>query len=187
MNPSNQYVLSYTPTLIYSAPPAGVQNTVTIQNNGAFPVYVGGSNVTQTNGLVLPVGGRPVKLLNQVTALYGVCTVSQGNLINTVGTTTTATNIITPSNAKSTVTTTAGYGATLLPGTVFGIGNTVNSSNLEYATVASSVLTGATAITAPLLFPHVGGEGIYAATTQLAQVQVTIGLGTPYGVQTQVA
>jgi hypothetical protein len=167
--------LTFTPTVIFV--PTPLQSTVArIYNEGRTLVYIGGAGVSQYNGLPLPPGGKPLEIVNPPGNLYALSVGTLGAIMNTVGSSTQLTNVISPNNATSTVTTSAAVAATLTPGTIFAIGNTANSYNLEFATVATSVST--TAITAALNYPHLSSsaEGIYPVAATYGQVRVTSGV-----------
>lgn len=163
--------LTYTPTWIFS-PTTGLSNTVRIYNEGSNLVYIGGASVTQSTGIPVYPGNRPVEFANASASLYAVSAVTLGPVMNTVGASTAFTNVINVGAAS--VTTTAAQTNTLTPGTIFGIGNITTKSNLEFATVATSVST--TVVTATVAFPHLAGEGIYPVTPTYGQIRVTAGV-----------
>jgi hypothetical protein len=163
--------LTYTPTWLFT-PTTGVINTVRIYNEGSNTIYVGGKSVTQNTGIPVPPGNKPLEWANATSALYAVSAVNVGAVMNTVGGSLLLTNVI--SVGASSVTTTAAVTNTLIPGTIFGIGNISTGSNLEFTTVATSVST--TVMTATVAFSHVQGEGIYPVTPTYGQVRVTAGV-----------
>jgi hypothetical protein len=175
----NHVNLTFTPTVIF-VPTPGQSATARIYNEGRTLVYIGGAEVGQGNGLPLPPGSKPIEIINPVSNIYAVSYGALGAIAGTVGASSAVTNIISPGNATSTVTTAAAYPSTWTPGTIIGIGNTVNSSNLEFVTVATSVST--TALTTTVLYPHNGGqgslaaEGLYPVTATYGQVRVTSGV-----------
>jgi hypothetical protein len=172
----NHVNLTFTPTVIF-VPTPGQSAVARIYNEGRTLVYIGGAEVGQGNGLPLPPGSKPLEIMNPTGNIYAVSAGVLGSIMNTVGTSALAANIISPLNAASTITTTATLGPTLgVAGTIIAIGNTVNSSNLEFCTVASSV--GTTVFTATVLYPHVSSasEGIYPVTATYGQVRVTGGV-----------
>jgi hypothetical protein len=175
----NHVNLTFTPTVIF-VPTPGQSAVARIYNEGRTLVYIGGAEVGQGNGLPLPPNSKPIEIMNPVTNIYAVSAGVLGSIMNTVGTSLTATDIISPLNATSTITTSAAIPASgagsLPPGTIFAIGNTVNSSNLEFVTVATSVST--TSITATVLYPHISGavEGLYPVAPTYGQIRVTSGV-----------
>ena len=174
--PGYTVALTFTPTEIYNPtfPVTGIAASVTITNTGSNLVYVGGSEVTQETGMPLPPGSKPLKIVNAINPLYAVESVTLGAAIATTATATLPTNRMAP-GLSSIPTTTTGAVTGLVPGTTFAIGNTVNSSNLEFATVASSVAT--TVVTATIAYPHIGGEAIYSTTLPVYGSVVTVSPG----------
>jgi hypothetical protein len=172
----NHVNLTFTPTVVF-VPTPNQPTVARIYNEGRTLVYIGGAGVSQYTGLPLPPGSKPIEIMNPVGNIYAVSYGALGAIMNTVGVSLTQTNQMVPNNATSTVTTTTAYANTLAPGTIFAIGNTVNSYNLEFATVASSVLTNGTAFTAALNYPHAASvEGIYPVVATYGQVRVTAGV-----------
>lgn len=171
----NHVNLTFTPTVIF-VPTPGQSAVARIYNEGRTLVYIGGAEVAQGNGLPLPPGSKPIEIMNPVTNIYAVSAGVLGAIMNTVQTNTQITNIMSPLNATSTIVSTVAMANTLPPGTVFAIGQTVNSSNLEFATVATSVST--TSITATLAYPHLSNssEGIYPVAATYGQIRVTSGV-----------
>ena len=73
-----------TPTWIFTAPSAALTSTLRLQNTGRYGVYVGGSQVTQNNGLLIPPGGKPVELAGITGSLYALSPVVPASAAGTM-------------------------------------------------------------------------------------------------------
>src|ERR1700748_977282 len=66
------YNPAVTPTWVFT-PNTSAPATVQFINIGRYPVYVGGSQVTQNNGLPIPPGTtKPVRLIGVTSQLYAL-------------------------------------------------------------------------------------------------------------------
>lgn len=156
--PGNMNVAA-TPALVYSPSPAG-QSHVFLSNIGRFPVYVGQSGVTASNGVpVYP--GQNIDLSVMPTALYAV----SGYTRTATATTTTAD--ITAGTGTVPVTSGTGIanGALILVGT---------GASQEVLTVISGGTT-TTLTTSVPGYDHVSGVAVTVVTSTGAQINVTAG------------
>jgi len=154
-----------TPTWAFT-PNSSAANTVRVVNTGRNVVYVGGSQVTQSTGMPIQPGGKPVDLaagsalyaLAPVTGLAVAATMSSSAV--TAGTTA--------------ITLAATVPTALAAGTTIAVGNTAGSweAQVVASTTASSQITFANA----LVQDHAGSQVIYTATALPAQVQVVAGV-----------
>ena len=155
-----------TPTWAFT-PNTSATNTVRIANTGRNVVYVGGSQVTQNNGLPVLPGGRPVEL--PVTAsLYALSGVTGLAVAGTL-----SASAVTVGSTSITLATTVP--TSLAAGTTFVVGSTAGSgweANVVASTTASSVIT----FTSALVQDHVGASPVYTATAALGQVQIIAGV-----------
>lgn len=158
-----------TPTWVFTPPP-GVIATVRFFNTGRNPVYVGGSQVTQNNGLLVPPGSRAVEMQNVTQTLYALSPVVASSAVAagtmsassvTVGTTAITLTTAVPGSLAA--------GTTVIVGSTAGAGWEVQVVN---STTASSQITFAN----PLVQDHVASGVIYTATAQLGQIRVTAGV-----------
>ena len=156
-----------TPTWAFT-PPANVTATISVYNTGRTPVYVGGSQVTQNNGLLVPPGSKPVELQNVTQTVYALSPVVVGAAAGTMSSTalTVGTTAIT---LTTTVPTALAAGAVIIVGSTVGAGWEAQVVN---STTASSQITFAN----PLVQDHVGSGVIYTATAQYGQVRVIAGV-----------
>jgi len=176
--------LTFTPTWLFT-PTSGLPNTVRIYNEGRNVVYVGGVSVTQNTGIPLPPGNRPLELANITAPLYGVSAYALGSQSFTGPTAPLAGTLSTISGA-TTAGTTAFSCATAIPlsaglaqiGAYWVTGNTfpTQTGNQEIFVTATSASTTSLTTTNAALFPHQGGEPVYAATPTFGQVRVTAGI-----------
>lgn len=158
-----------TPTWIFT-PPANVSATVRFFNTGRYACYVGGSQVTQNNGLLVPPGSRPVEMQNVTQTLYALSPVSTGSAASAA--TMSASSVTVGTTAitlTTTVPTSLAAGTTIIVGSTVGTGWEVQVVN---STTASSQITFAN----PLVQDHVASGVIYTATAQPAQIRVSAGV-----------
>jgi len=156
-----------TPTWAFT-PNTSATATVRIVNTGRNPVYVGGSQVTQNNGLPVPPGGKTVELIGVTQTLY--CLSGVGGL--TVAATMSS-SAVTAGTTAITLTTTVPTG--LAAGTTIVVGSTAGTgweAQVVATTTASSQLT----FTSPLVQDHAGSLIIYTATAAPGQVQFVAGV-----------
>lgn len=157
-----------TPTWVFTPPSANVSSTLRLTNTGRYPVYVGGSQVTQNNGLLVPPGGRGIEMVGVTQTVYALSPVTGPVIAGTM------------SASAVTVGTTAITLATTVPtalaaGTVIIVGSTAGTgweAQVVATTNASSQITFAN----PLVQDHAGSGVIYTATAQQAQVAVIAGV-----------
>jgi len=159
--------LSYTPTWLFT-PSTSAPNTVELHNNGNNTIYVGQANVSTTTGLPIPPRTKPVFLTNVLTPLYAISAVSQGTLLGTVTSASTA--------GSTTQIFSAGAVTALPPGTQFIIANTQWTSNLEVLNVATSVGTTTVSTSTPALYAHGTTDLIYAVAPTFGQISVRGGV-----------
>ena len=156
-----------TPTWAFTPTP-NAPATVRISNTGRYPVYVGGSQVTQNNGIQVPPGSRPIEMQNVTQTMYVLSPVSGPVIAGTMS----ASAVTVGTTA---ITLTAAVPASLAAGTTIIVGSTAGTgweAQVVNSTTASSQITFAN----PLVQDHVGSGVIYTATPQLGQVQFTAGV-----------
>jgi len=156
-----------TPTWAFT-PNTSATATVRIVNTGRNPVYVGGSQVTQNNGLPVPPGGKTVELIGVTQTLYalsGVTGLAVAGTMSSSGVTVGSTAI----TLATTVPTGLAAGTTIVVGSTAGTGW---EAQVVATTTASSQLT----FTSPLVQDHVGSSVVYTATAAPAQVQFVAGV-----------
>jgi hypothetical protein len=156
-----------TPTWAFTPTP-NAPATVRISNLGRYPVYVGGSQVTQNNGIQVPPGSRPVEMQNVTQTMYVLSPVSGPVIAGTMS----ASAVTVGTTA---ITLTAAVPASLAAGTTIIVGSTTGTgweAQVVNSTTASSQITFAN----PLVQDHVGSGVIYTATAQLGQVQFVAGV-----------
>ena len=159
-----------TPTWAFTPPTAAVTSTINVYNTGRTPVYVGGAQVTQNNGLLVPPGSRPLELQNVTQTVYVLSPVVASSV--TVAATMSASAVTVGTTA---ITLTAAVPASLAAGTTIVVGSTVGAgweAQVVNSTTASSQITFAN----PLVQDHIGSGIIYTATAQLGQVRVIGGV-----------
>ena len=161
------YNPAVTPTFVFT-PNTSAASTVQFVNIGRYPVYVGGSQVTQNNGLPVPPGGQPVKLVGVTQNLYALSGVGNPVVAGTMSSSavTVGTTAIT---LTATVPTSLAAGTTIIVGSTAGTGWEAQVVN---STTASSQITFAN----PLVQDHAGSGVIYTATALPAQVRVERGV-----------
>jgi hypothetical protein len=159
-----------TPTWAFTPPSASVTATVRLYNTGRTPVYVGGSQVTQNNGLLIPPGSRPVEMQNVTQTLYALSPVVAGSAVAAGTMSASAVTV-----GTTAITLTATVPTSLAAGTTIIVGSTVGTgweAQVVNSTTASSQITFAN----PLVQDHVGSGVIYTATAQLGQIGVAGGV-----------
>jgi hypothetical protein len=161
------YNPAVTPTWVFT-PNTSAASTVHFYNIGRYPVYVGGSQVTQNNGLPILPGGSGVQLIGVVSQLYALSGVQAGSAAGTMSSSavTVGTTAIT---LTATVPTSLAAGTTIIVGSTVGTGWEAQVVN---STTASSQITFAN----PLVQDHAGSGVIYTATALPAQVRVERGV-----------
>ena len=159
-----------TPTWAFTPPSAFVTATVRLTNTGRTPVYVGGSQVTQNNGLLIPVGSKPVEMQGVTQTLYVLSSVLTGSAV--VSATMSASSVTAGTTAitmSTTVPTALAAGTTIIVGTTAGTGWEAQIVN---STTASSQIT----FLNPLVQDHAASSPVYTVTATQGQVAVTGGL-----------
>ena len=156
-----------TPTWVFTPTP-NAPATVRISNTSRYPVYVGGSQVTQNNGIQIPPGSRPIEMQNITQTVYALSPVTGPVAAGTMSSSavTVGTTAIT---LTTTVPTSLAAGTTIIVGSTAGTGWEAQVVN---STTASSQITFAN----PLVQDHAGSGVIYTATAQLGQVNVVAGV-----------
>lgn len=156
------------PTWVFTPTP-GQAATVRITNNSANIVYLGGSNVSQYNGLPLPPGNRPVELQNCPFTVYtAAAAFPSGN--NTT---------ISGSQVQGVSAFTAAAGTGLYAGGTLQVGN---GTNLEYVVVSTIVNLGGTTgtstvtTTTPFLYDHAASSTVSTVTVRPGNVTVSAGI-----------
>jgi hypothetical protein len=158
-----------TPTWIFTAPSANITMTLRLQNTGRTPVYVGGAQVTQNNGLLVPPG-RPVELSGVTGSLYALSSVVPGS---TVAAGTMSASAVTVGSTAITLTTTVPTG--LAAGTTIVVGSTAGTG-WEAQVVNSTTATSQITFANPLVQDHVGSGVIYTVTATQGQLGVAAGV-----------
>ena len=156
-----------TPTWVFT-PNSSAPSNVTFYNNGRNTVYVGGSQVTQNNGLPIRPGGKPVELNGVVNNMYALSQVT-----NLVAAATMASSAVTVGTTAISLTTAVPAG--LAAGAVIVVGGTTGTgweAQVVASTTASSQITFANG----LVQDHVGSGVIYTASAQYGQVTVAPGV-----------
>ena len=156
-----------TPTWVFTPTP-NAPATVRFNNTGRYPVYVGGSQVTQNNGMLVPPGSRPVEMQNVTQTLYAISPVQ----VPVVAATMSASAVTVGTTA---ITLTAAAPAALAAGATIIVGSTVGAgweAQVVNSTTASSQITFAN----PLVQDHVGSGVIYTVTPQYGQINVSAGV-----------
>lgn len=148
-----------TPTWVFTPTP-NAPATVRISNNSGNIVYVGGSNVSQFNGLPIPPNSRPIELQNITGQLYAASQVFAAGTVVTV-----------PLAIAAGATSLTAASSTLATGPfIFG-----NSTGQEvvFGTISSnSVVTFANAT----LYDHAAGSTLATAIARPANITVTAGV-----------
>ena len=156
-----------TPTWAFTPTP-NAPATVRISNTGRYPVYVGGSQVTQNNGIQVPPGSRPIEMQNVTQTMYVLSPVSGPVIAGTMS----ASAVTVGTTA---ITLTAVVPASLAAGTTIIVGSTTGTG-WEAQVVASTTASSQITFANPLVQDHVGSGVIYTATAQLGQAQFTAGV-----------
>ena len=161
-----------TPTWVFTAPSGlSAPSTVRISNTGRYPVYVGGSQMTQNNSLAVPAGGRTFELVGVTQTLYALSGVMPGSAAGTM-----SSSAVTVGTTAITLTTTVPTG--LAAGTTVLIGYSTTATALGWeaqvvnSTTASSQITFAN----PLVQDHAASGVIWTATALPGQVNVAAGV-----------
>lgn len=159
-----------TPTWIFTPPSASVTSTVRLQNTGRTPVYVGGSQVTQNNGLMIPAGSRPVQMQGVTQTLYALSSVLTGSAAVAGTMSASASTAGTTAITLSTTAPTAlAAGTTIIIGTTAGTGW---EANVVATTTASSQLTFLSA----LVQDHAASSPVYTVTATQGQISAIGGV-----------
>lgn len=162
------YNPSVTPTWVFT-PNTSAAAVVQFVNIGQNPVYVGGSQVTQNNGLQIPAGTtKPVRLIGVTGQLYALSGVGNLAVAGTM-----SSSAVTVGTTAITMTATVPTG--LAAGAVCVIGSTVGTG-WEAQVVASTTASSQITFANPLVQDHVGSGVIYTATALPAQVRVERGV-----------
>jgi len=158
-----------TPTWVFTANPS-TQGNVRFYNYGITnPVYIGGSAVTQFNGLPLYPGNKPIEFQNMNTTMYVCSGATRGAVGGTLGSASTA--------GTTAVTLAATVPAALAAGTTVMIGSTANTSSMDVNVVNSTTASSQLTFANPLLYDHATSTVVYAATANVGSVRVTAGVG----------
>jgi hypothetical protein len=156
-----------TPTWIFT-PVSNVSNNLRLTNTGRYPVYVGASQMTQNNSLLLPPGSRSVEMNNVTQTLYALAGVG----LPVVAATMSASAVTVGTTA---ITLSAAVPAGLAAGTTIIVGSTAGAgweAQVVNSTTSSSQITFANA----LVQDHAGSGIIYTATILPGQLRVTAGV-----------
>ena len=159
-----------TPTWAFTPPSASVTATIRLFNTGRTPVYAGGSQVTQNNGLLIPPGSKPVEMQNITQTVYVLSPIVASSVV--AAGTMSASSVTVGTTA---ITLTTAVPASLAAGTTIVVGSTAGAgweAQVVNSTTASSQITFAN----PLVQDHVASGVIYTATAQLGQVSVIGGV-----------
>ena len=158
-----------TPTWVFTPnPTAGAASVLRVTNTSRNPVYIGGSQVTQNNGLVVPPNNRTVEVIGLTGSVYALSGVGGPAAAGTM-----SSSAVTVGTTAITLTTTVP--TSLAAGTTIIVGSTVGTgweAQVVNSTTASSQITFAN----PLVQDHVGSGVIYTATALPGQVQVIGGV-----------
>ena len=149
-----------TPTWVFTPTPLAAA-TVRISNNSGNTVYIGGSNVSQFNGLPLPPGNRPVELQNCPFTLY-TCSGVFGS-----GTAPVTNAALAAGVTTFTVTTTG-----LAAGPAI-LGNGTAQEVVNIASIASSTVV---TLSVATLMDHVTAATVATAVARPASITVTAGV-----------
>jgi hypothetical protein len=159
-----------TPTWVFTPPTSGPA-TLRVTNTGRYPVYVGGSQLTQNNSLAVPPGGKGIELVGVTQTVYALSGVMPGSASGTM-----SSSAVTVGTTA--ITLTAAVPAALAAGTTVLIGYSTVPSALgwEAQVVASTTASSQITFANPLVQDHAGSGVIYTATAQYGQVGVTAGV-----------
>ena len=158
-----------TPTWVFTPTP-NAPATVRISNTGRYPVYVGGSQVTQNNGIQVPPGSRPILMQNVTQTMYALSPVVPSSAVAAGTMSASATTV-----GTTAITLTAVVPATLAAGTTIIVGSTVGTgweAQVVNSTTASSQITFAN----PLVQDHAASGVIYTVSYLQGQVGVAAGV-----------
>ena len=157
-----------TPTWVFTPTPGARNPSIRLQNTGfSQPVYVGGIDVTQFNGLPIYPGNKPVEFQNMPTSIYVCSGATRGAVGGTLGSASTA--------GTTAVTLAAAVPAALAAGTTVMIGSTVNTSSFDVNVVATTTASSQLTFANPLLYDHAVSTVVYAATANIGSVNVLAG------------
>lgn len=157
-----------TPTWVFTPTPNVKSPSIRLWNPSySQPVYIGGPNVTQFNGLPLYPSNRPVEFQNMPTSIYVCSGATRGAASGTLGSASTA--------GTTTVTLAAAVPAALAAGTTVMIGSTVNTSSMDVNVVATTTASSALTFASPLLYDHATSTVVYAATANIGSISVVQG------------
>jgi hypothetical protein len=152
--------VSGVPVQVYNPPTSGTPH-VTLYNEGTSPVYIGGSNVTQTNGLTL----RPTHQLSFPLAPFSLYAIS--------GTTATATATTTSgANNSGTTSLSVTSGTGIANGAQIQLGS---GTNAEVVTVTAGGGTGTLTVSATQ-YDHRSGAAVTVMTAAGSTVHTELGL-----------
>jgi len=156
-----------TPTWVFTPSTYG-PSTIRVTNLSRNTVWVGGSQVTQNNGIPVPPGGKGLELIGVTSTLYAVSGVSTPVIAATM-----SSSAVTVGTTA--ITLTAAVPAALAAGATIIVGSTVGTgweAQVVNSTTASSQITFAN----PLVQDHVGSGVIYTATAAPGQLSVVPGV-----------
>ena len=156
--------VSALPTWVFS-PTTGLPNTVRLYNEGGPLVYVGGANVSPSNGLPLAAGNEPIRLANITGSVYACSAVTPGTAAATIGTGV-------PSNAGTTKFSVTTMNTSFAAGTVLLVGGGTSQEVLVIASTATTVIT----TTTNSLYDHAVGAPLTACTYFPAQLRASAGV-----------
>lgn len=161
-----------TPTWIFS-PPTGTNAApavIRLSNTSRYPVYVGGSQVTQNTGFAIPPGSKTVELVGVTQNLYALSQVVPGSAAGTAGS-----SAVTAGSTAITLTT--AVPAALAAGTVILVGySTAATASWEAQVVNSTTASSQITFANPLVQDHPASGVIWTATAQYGQVGVAAGV-----------
>jgi hypothetical protein len=153
------------PTIQVYVPPAVGNPHCVLFNNGASPVYLGGSSVTAATGLYFP----PNAQITLPYMPYGIWAID-GYTLGTVTTT-----LTTALGASGTTLTIAGT-ASIVAGTLLQIGNANRPTTFETVVVSAVVNAGTITTTTPVLYDHATGATVTTiAAQQGSSLSVNVG------------
>jgi hypothetical protein len=156
-----------TPSLqVYVPPKVGNPHCV-IFNNGASPVYLGGSSVTSQTGLYFP----PSAQLSFPFAPFPIYAID-GYTVGTATTTLTA-NL----TAGGTTVLIAGSLASMSVGGLIQLGNANAPTSYEALVISSFVNAGTLTTTTPVLYDHISGATVTTISSQAAS-SLSVNVGT---------
>lgn len=153
-----------TPALVFTPTPNATAS-VRITNQGGVPVYLGGANVSQFNGLPLLAGNRPVDLQNINTNVYLAAGVSASG----PAVVTTATAL--PAGATAFTVTTTGLTANTTPFYAI-LGNGTGQEVIQITAITSNTVITSSAT----LYDHVVSVTVATAVSRAAPVVVQAGV-----------